>query len=295
MHRSAASKLYSPLFVVPIFLLFSVFFLLPNIIGLLLGFTDWSSYYPLNPTFTGIRNFIDIFGSSIFYTAVKNTFYFALVTTLAKLSLGFILAVILNSAAVRLKNLYRTIIFAPIVINPLVIALIFNALYNPTNGPINAFLRIIGLGFLEKSWLTDTGTAMNAICVMEVWMGIGVVFIIFLAGLQTVPKEYYESSVIDGANKIQQLRYITLPLVFQSITICTILCLGRGLAVFGQVYGLTNGGPADATQVYGTFIFKSFSQGLYGYSAAAGIIFTIILCGTSFLILGLFRKMEVEY
>lgn len=294
MRTSSVSRLYSPIFIIPAFALFSLFFILPNVAGMFLGFSDWSSFYPLNPTFNGLSNFVDIFGSSIFYTAVKNTLYFALLTSIVKIVLGFLLAIALNSA-IKLKNLYRTIIFSPVVINPLVIALIFSALYNPTDGPINAFLRVIGLGVLERSWLTDIGTAMNAICIMEVWMGIGVIVVIFLAGLQTVPKEYYESSTIDGAGSFRQFLHITVPLTFQSITINTILCLVRGMAVFAQVYGLTNGGPADATQVYGTFIFKSFAQGLYGFSAAAGLIFTVVICLISFFVLGFFRKMEVEY
>jgi ABC-type sugar transport systems, permease components len=271
-----------------------MFFILPNIAGLFLGFTDWSSFYPLKPTFNGISNFIDIFNSSIFYTSIKNTLYFAIITTVVKIFFGFILAILLNGA-VKFKNLYRTIIFSPVVVNPLVVALIFSALYNPTDGPINGFLRSMGLGMLQKDWLTDVNIAMNSICIMEVWMGIGVTVVIFLAGLQTVPKEYYESSTIDGASNLQQFIHITIPLTFHAITINTVLCLLKGIGVFAQVYGLTNGGPADATQVYGTFIFKSFAQGLFGYSAAAGILLSVVVSIVSFLLLGFFRKMEVEY
>ncbi len=294
MRSTNITKHYTPLFVMPAFILFSLFFIIPNIAGLFLGFTDWSQYYPLQPSFNGLNNFKDMVKSSIFITAVKNTFSFAISTTLIKVVLGLLLAIVLNNS-VKLKELYRTIIFSPVVVNPLVIALVFSALYNPTYGPINIFLKSVGLGFLQRNWLTDPGVAMGSIAAMEVWMGIGIIVVIFLSGLQTVPKEYYESAKIDGANETQQLLYITIPLIFQSLTICSILSLLRGIGVFAQVYGLTNGGPADATQVYGTFMFKSFGQGLYGFSAAAGLVFTIFVSLISFLLLGFFKKMEVEY
>jgi len=295
MHKAKIYNPYSAYFVLPALVLFGVFFILPNIAGMVLGFTDWNSYFPLSPRFNGLTNFKDMFDSSIFSISVKNTVYFTLVTTVVKMVLGFFLALLLTKA-IRYKNLYRTIIFAPVVINPLVVALIFSSIYNPTYGILNAFLKFVGLGFLTRDWLVVAGTAMNAICAMEIWMAIGITMVIFIAGIHSVPNEYYEAAKIDGASKFRQLVHITLPLTMYCITINTILCLIRGTSVFGQVYGLTNGGPADATQVYYTFIFKQFSQnGLYGYSAAAGLLFTVVISIVSFLLLWVFRKLEVEY
>lgn len=294
MFSARSLKPYSPWFVIPAFALFGLFFVVPNLTGLFMAFTDWSSYYPLKPSFIGLANFKDMFAESIFATAIRNTLYFALVTTFFKITLGFLLAIILNNK-IKFKSLYRTLIFSPIVVNPLVVAIVFSALYHPVRGPINVFLRNAGLGFLAKDWLTNTDYAMNAICLMDIWMGIGTIVVIFLAGLQSVPQEYYEASTIDGAGSFRQLIHITLPLSVHSLTISTILCLISGMKVFGQVYGLTNGGPADSTQVYGTFIFKSFSQGLFGYSAAASLVFSVVICLVSFLALRVFRKWEVEY
>lgn len=293
MGSKIISRNYPVLFVLPAFLMFTCFFVIPSIAGLGTAFTDWSIYYLLDPTFIGFQNFKDLFESSIFLTAIKNTLYYTVVTTIVTIVGGFALAIILNNQ-VKFTNMYRMIIFSPTVINPLVIALIFSSLYNPTHGLINSLLRNIGLGGLAQNWLTDPKIAMISICIMGIWMGIGSTLVIFLAGLQSVPLEYYESATIDGAGGFQKFRYITLPLTMHSLTVNTLLSLIGGLHVFGQVFGLTNGGPNGATQVFGTFIFKNFSDGLFGYSAAAGLIFTVVVSISCFTLLALFRRLEVE-
>lgn len=294
MHSKGLSRQYTVLFVMPAFLVFSLFFILPNLSGLVMAFTNWSSFFPLEPKFNGLQNFKDLFASPVFDIAVRNTLIFTVATTVFKITAGFALALILNNG-VKLKNMYRTIIFSPFVFNPLVIAYVFSALYQPSFGPINTFLRFVGLDFMAQNWLTDTKYAMWAICAMDIWVSIGAIVVIFLTGLQSVPHEFYEAATVDGAGGIRKFRHITLPLTVYSLCINTILCLIGGAKVFGQVYGLTNGGPADATQVYGTFIFKSFSSGLFGYSAAAGLLFTVVISLVSFLTLSLFRRLEVDY
>ena len=294
MTSKIISRHYPIVFVLPAFIMFTCFFVIPSIAGFVTSFTDWSIFSILDPSFNGIRNFKDLFASSNFYMAIKNTIYFTVVTTAATIFFGYIFAIILNNQ-VKLKHLYRTILFSPFVINPIVVALIFSALYHPTLGPINVFLKKIGLGFIAQNWLTDPKIAMLSICLMSIWMGIGGCIVIFLAGLQSVPLEYYESATIDGAGGYQKFRHITFPLTIHSLTINTILALIGGAGVFAQVYGLTNGGPAGATDVYGTFLFQTFSQGLFGYSAAAGLVFTVVISIFSYVVLALFKRLEVEY
>lgn len=294
MNNVGLRKYYTPWFIIPAIFLYALFFLLPNVLNLIVGFTDWSTYNFKDPRFNGLYNFTQIFTDPIFYTAVKNTLYFTFVTTIGKVIIGLFLAVILNRE-LKLKNMYRLIIFSPIMLSTIVVSLIFSAIYHPDNGIINVFFRVVGLGFLAKQWLIDPQYAMNCVCAMEIWTGIGFVMVIFLAGLQAVPKDIYESSNIDGTNEIQKLLYITIPLIFPTVTINTVFSLIGGMNVFGQVYGLTNGGPLNSTQVYGTFVFKSFANGLFGFSSAAGLIFTLVVSFASFLLLRFFRKFEVEY
>lgn len=291
MRKAGSYPLY---LVIPALILFLLFFIVPNIAGLFMSFTDWSAFDPLNPSFNGLENFKDLFDSSLFQHSIFNTIYFSIVTTVAKIALGFWLAILLHNQ-LRLKNFYRTLIFAPVVLNPIVVAVIFKALYEDANGPINVALRSIGLDSLALSWLTDPNIAMLSISAMDIWMGVGMSMMVFLAGLQSVPEEFYEAATIDGAGPWQKFIRITFPLTIYALMINTILSLVNGTKVFAQVYGLTNGGPADATQVYGTFLFKSFGSGLFGYSAAAGLLFTIVISIVSFLLLRMFKKLEVEY
>ena len=160
---------------------------------------------------------------------------------------------------------------------------------------MNQFLNSIGLHVLAKQWLVDERYAMNAIVVMEVWQWAGLNMLIFYSGMQAIPSEYYEAAEIDGASYWQEVRYVMLPLMVQSFTITFIFSIISGLKVFSQVYGTTNGGPADSTQVMATFLYRSFSHGHYGYSAAVGFVFMVLIMLFSAIVFGILRKKEVEY
>lgn len=287
-------KYYPFYFVIPAIILYTTFFIVPSFVGLGAAFTDWSMYYLLKPTYIGLQNFRDLFHSPNFMGAIKHTLMYTALHTVFVIVFGYFFAIVLNNQ-VTFRNTYRTIIYAPAVINPIVIALVFSALYNPTHGPVNVFLRKIGLNALALNWLTEPKIAMYSVIMMGIWVSLGSTIVIFLAGLQSVPADYYESATIDGAGGFKKFRYITLPLTMHALTVNTLLVLIAGLNVFGEVYGLTNGGPNGATDVFATFIFSNFSQGLYGYAAAAGLIFTIVVSISSFTLLGLFKKLEVEY
>lgn len=293
MSDSKVSKQYPYLFLVPAVGVYFVFTVLPNLIGIFLGFTDWTVYNLFEFKFNGLDNFKQMLSERNVRNAFGNTIYFTLFTTIAKNFLGLILAVIVNQN-LKTKNYLRTVVFMPLVMSPIVISVIFRALYEPENGLLNVLLRTIGLGALAREWLVDIKIAMTSVCLMEIWSGVGFCMIIFLAGLQSISKEYYESATIDGANEWQKLIYIIIPLVIQAFTVNILLSVINGLKVFGQVYALTNGGPADATQVIGTYIYKAFSQGTYGYASAIGLAFTVFVSIVSFLVVKPLRKKEVE-
>ncbi|RCX18865.1 carbohydrate ABC transporter membrane protein 1 (CUT1 family) [Anaerobacterium chartisolvens] len=284
---------YTLAFVVPAFSIYLIFFILPCIAQIFVAFTDWSLDFFNNPQFNGIDNFKMMFTDPVFFKALTNTIYYTVVTTVLKVSLGLAFAVILNRK-LKFTNIYRAIIFSPIMVSTVVVALIFNAIYHPERGLLNLFLRGIGLGALAKPWLLDVKYAMNAACVMDIWIGTGMLMAIFLAGIQAIPKDYYEAAVIDGANEFKKFFKITLPLIFSSLTVNTALGLIAGLKVFGSIFALTNGGPNDATQVVGTFLFRYFGQGMIGYTAAVGLVFTIFISLVSFFQIGWMRKKEVE-
>lgn len=287
------SKYYSMIFVMPAFLLFMIFFVLPNVASFALGFTDWSLFYFDDIRFNGLDNLKRLFSEKNFWICVKNTFYFAVVTVIGKNVIGFLLALLVQKST-KYNNLLRAAIFLPVTISSLVVAIIFLSIYNPTNGLLNTALGTVGLNFLQQDWLFNMKYSMNSICIMEIWQQTGFTMCIFIAGLQAIPADYYEAAKIDGASRSKQIRYITLPLILQSITVTLMLSIISGIKVFTQVYGTTNGGPADSTQVLSTYLYKSFGNGYLGYSSAVGLFTTVLIIVLTFGIIAFLRKREVE-
>ncbi len=281
-------------FVLPAMIIFMIFFIIPNLASFALGFTDWTIYNFDDMKFNGFDNFKRLFNEPNFWLCVKNTFFFAIVTVIGKNVVGFVMALIVNKTT-KYNSLLRGMVFLPITISALVVAIIFQSIYNPTNGLLNSFLKCIGLGALCQDWLFDVRFSMKAICAMEIWQQAGMCMCIFLAGLQAIPEDYYEAAKIDGASTLQQRIYITIPLMLQSINVSLMLSIISGIKVFEQVYGTTNGGPADATQVLSTYLYKSFGNGYLGYSAAVGLFTTLLVIILTFGVTSFMRKREVEF
>jgi len=265
---------YSMWFLLPAMAVFLLFFMLPNILNLFFGFTDWSVYNITTLHWIGLENFRDMLKEPLMLLSIKNTFIFTFATTILSNIIGFFLALALDSK-IRLRGLFRNVFFIPTTLSVMVVAPIFSALYDPNHGPINVALRAIGLNSLAVPWITDPAYAMIGIVVMSLWSGIGITMLLYLTGMQSLSKEYFEAGIIDGCNFWQKATRITIPLIMPAVTVNLVLSLINGLKVFGQVYALTNGGPNNATQVFGTFIFQNFSKGLYGYSAAISFAFTL--------------------
>lgn len=292
--KKRTKNIYPVWMAIPAFVIFFIFFIIPNVSGMVLAFTDWNVYFFDDIRFNGLDNFKKLFSEDIFRIALKNTFYFAFVTVIGKNILGFIMALLVNEGS-KYNTYLRTVMFLPVTISSIVVSIIFVSIYNPNTGILNQFLRLVGLGNLAQQWLVDSRYALNAIVAMEIWQWAGFNMVVFLAGMQSIPSDFYEAATIDGAGKWQRLRYITIPLMIQSFTVTFVFSIISGFKVFAQVYGTTNGGPADATQVMGTFLFKSFSEGQLGYSAAVGIVFMLMILAVTAVFLVLLRKREVEY
>jgi len=287
------SRYYSSWFLVPALTLFGLFFIVPNIANLFLGFTDWTIYYLYEIKFNGLYNLKTLFSEETFWIALKNTLFFTLVTVIAKLFGAFLLAALISRKA-RFNNYLRAVLFMPVMISGMVVGIIFVAIYNPQSGIINSFLRSVGLGALAREWLVDAKYAMTCICVMEIWQWLGFHMAVFVAGIQSIPEEYFEAATIDGANSFQRMMRITVPLIVPSFSVNFVFSLISGVKVFTQVFSTTGGGPADATQVFGTFLYKNFSDGLLGYSASVGLVMTLVILVITMASLPILRKAEVE-
>ncbi len=281
---------YPYYFVLAALVLYVAFFIIPSLSGIVYAFTDWNAYSD-EVNWVGLQNFQTIFSSGENYLSyISNTLVFTGITIILKTVFGLGLALLLNEGVKRFVNLYRVMIYLPAVLPTLVVALIFRSILNPATGLLNTFLRGIGLDSLAKPWLVDPHIALYSVIGVDTWKGVGYIMVILLAGLQTIPKEYYEAAEVDGANAWSRLRHITLPLLMPAIVVVTVLNVLYGLRVFDIVYALTNGGPGYATEVLSTEIFKAFSQGQYGLGTAISSILFVILMVAGYFVIRLLER-----
>lgn len=266
-------KNYPIYFLVPGLLIFTLFFLVPFFVGFGYSFTNWDF---IKSDFVGLKNYITILTDPTMNIAFKNTFLFAIVTTVGKVGLGLLLAVFLTRKF-ALTNYLRTIYYLPAVINTIAIGITFTAMMHPTKGLINTCLEAIGLGQITQSWLADPKLAMLSICFIEIWKWTGYTMMILLAGMQNISSDYYEAAEVDGATGWQKFRYVTLPLLMPSINNAVILSVIGGLKVFDIVLATTGGGPGVTTQVFNSIIYRSYSYNLQGEASAGTIILAVIV------------------
>jgi raffinose/stachyose/melibiose transport system permease protein len=286
------NKIYPWYFSSGAIILYTIFIVVPSLIGIYYSFTDWNSY-DVNKNFIGLENYKNIiFGDHVYLEFIKNTLIFTIFTTLAKTVLGLFVAILLVSG-VKAANLHRMIIFSPQVLSFLIVGLVFKSLLDPNNGFVNTTLRSLGLDFMAHSWLGSLTWAMPSVMGVDTWKGMGYIMVLFIAGLLAIPKELYEASEMDGAGFFQRLFRITLPMLFPTVMIATVLNLTYGLRVFDIIYVLTNGGPGSATDVINTAVYSAFAKGYWGLgSALSTILFVIMAIASVFIIRIMNRKGE---
>lgn len=284
---------YSYGLAVPGLILYLIFFIVPAVGGLLLSFVKVLGFDLSSARFAGFSNYADVFTQPHIRTAIVNSFTFAMITTVLKMVFGLMLAVALNKK-LAMTNAFRTIFFLPAVMNTVAVGLIFSSLMHPANGLINQFLRMLSLEQAAHAWLADIDLAIFSVCAIEVWKWSGFTMVILLSGMQTIGKEYYEASAIDGATAFEQFRYITLPLLLPAINNALILNIIGGLKVFDLIQATTQGGPGSATEVFGTIIFKSFGSGRLGEGCAASVLLAVIIAAIAMPTYKYIADREVE-
>ncbi|MDD3340109.1 MAG: sugar ABC transporter permease [Lachnospiraceae bacterium] len=262
--------------------------------GVFYSFTDWTSRSTDGVSFVGLENYVEIFTSNKDYVSgIFNTLKFTVVSNVLKLIPALLLAIMLQEK-MRGKNFYRTLLYLPSILPFVIIGLIFKSILNYNNGLLNGVLEFLQLGFLKQKWLSDLDVVWKSIFGLDAWRGIGYVMTIFIAGLSTIPKTYYEAAQIDGANFWQRLRHITLPMLSGAIMINLVFGLTYGLKVFDIVYVLTNGGPGHATEVMTTYSYQLYSSGQYGMATALNTILLIITLIVGVFVVRKIGKQEVQ-
>lgn len=262
-------------FIAPNFIGFAVFTLVPMVFAIVLSVLHWDGSNPI--TWAGLSNFRYLFSDFQFQAAFKNTVVYALGTVPLTLALALFVAVLLNQQ-IRGRNFFRTVTFFPYVASLVAVAAVWNALFNPSMGPVNMILMRLGVED-PPGWSADIDWAMFSVVFFSVWKNMGYYMIIYLAGLQGINGELYEASAIDGLNKWQQFWYVTLPQLSATTFFVLIMLTIQCFKVYDIIYMLTQGGPGTATlvMVYDIYnkAFLSWDLGLA--SAEAMILFGVVL------------------
>ena len=281
-------------FVAPALTLIGLFFFLPVAASLLLSFTDFD-IYALGRLdrlrFIGLENYRRLLNDPMFWTALKNTLYFVIVGGPLSVLVSLGAALLVNHRLTRFQGVFRTLLFLPVVTTLVAVAVVWRYLYHPRYGFLNYVLGMAGLPPID--WLGDPDWAMPAIILMAVWKNFGFNMVVFIAGLQSIPRRLYEAAEIDGADGWAQFRYITLPMLAPTFLFVTVITLIGYFQLFAEPYVMTQGGPADSTLSVALLMFQEgFRWWNLGYAAAvAFVLFLIILAGT--LIQGWLRRKRV--
>lgn len=274
---------------VPAFLLFAVFFLYPLSQGIWMSLTDWDGISRAN--FIGLRNFFDFFKDDRAMADIRNTLLFALGSAplLNLVGLGYAL---LMNGKFRGKSAARVMIYLPAIISPLIMGYIWYMLLQPDRGFLAHALELIGKSQWLGNWLGDYGACMVLLILVNVWQYAGMTMVIYLAGLQSIPEELYESAKIDGAGFRDSFRYVTIPMLLPSIRINVVTNIIGSLAVFDIVMALTDGGPGYSTETLSIYIMRMCYGSKTGYSTAVAIIMFFIILIPVMISMRLTREKE---
>ncbi len=269
------------LFIIPAVVLLAAFLLYPALQTVRYAFTDYNIMRPDRIKFCGLNNFIELFQDKDFWIAVKNTLHFTVLVVPFQTALALALALLISSRR-KGVSIFRAAYFSPQVTSMVVVAILWTVLYNsnPSSGLLNALL--VNLGMEPCGFLNDPKTAMNSITFMSAWQGAGYQMMIFLAGLQGIPKDQYEAASIDGAGKLKSFLYVTLPGLKNVISYVIMITVIQAMKLFTQPYVMTKGGPQNATRTLVYYVYEQgFQKRNFGYACAVAAVFFVIVISLS--------------
>ena len=277
--RKRDERVAAYIFVAPAVILLIAFLVVPMIYTVYFSGFKYQIMRPDAMKFIGFENYQKLFSDKNFWLALKNTVYFTVIVVPCQCALALALA-LLVSKKFRGVAVFRTMYFAPQLTSMVVISVLWSVLYNanPNTGLINSIL--VSLGMSPIKFLSDANTAMNSIIFMSAWQGVGYQMMIFLAGLQGIPRDQYEAASVDGATKFKQFLYITLPGLKGTIKYVIMITMIQAMKLFTQPYIMTQGGPKNSTKTLVYYIYtQGFQKGNFGYACSiAAVFFVIVVC-----------------
>jgi raffinose/stachyose/melibiose transport system permease protein len=280
-------------FITPALLLFSVIVFIPILVSVYFSFFDWDILSPRK--FVGLGNYIRmVTDDDVFFHAIWNMLFLLATSVVFQLTFGFFLAVLLTGK-IRGKEFYKNVFFLPAVLSSVAVGMMWTFIYNPKIGIINTLLHSLGLDSMEKLWLSNPNTAMWAITVVVSWQFVGNYMILFIAAIKNISEEIFEAAHLDGAIGWRLVWYITIPLVKPIIKVCIIMISVGSLKFFDLIYVMTGGGPANATEVLASYLYKrSFQQMEYGYGDALSVVLMVLCLIVTLLINKFITTSDVE-
>lgn len=280
------------LFMLPTVVLYSLFVLYPFVASFSLSLTDWNGADSVR-TFVGFDNYVRLVRDGVLRTALTHNLVWMVVGSAGGIGLGFLLALLVWHRP-RGFVLFRTVFFLPQVLGAAVVGIIWKLIYRPYKGLLYELGETFDIPFLRFPFLGETATALGAILAAAIWAGAGFFFVILLAGLQNVDRDLLDAARVDGASGAQRLRHVVVPQLAPIFTLVLVLALIGSLNVFDIVWAMTEGGPANSTEVIGTYSYtKAFLESNVGYAAALTMVMTALAIGVSAVLIRIRARQEV--
>jgi raffinose/stachyose/melibiose transport system permease protein len=279
---------YSNWFYLPSAIIYGVLFIIPTFASLYFSLTRWSLF---ESKFIGLDNFKLFFQEPALIKGFTNTLIYAVVTSGSKVVLGLLLAVLLTSQIVA-RGYLRSVVFFPVLVSTIGVGLTFTVLMNPERGLINGALGVIGIN--GPGWLTDPKWALLSVAAVDVWKGVGLATLIYIAGIVSIPREYIEAARVDGAGSWETFRRIVLPLSRPATVTVIILSLIGGLRSFDLIWAMTRGGPGFTSDVIASVIYKQYQAGFYGLSTAGNVVLFIVVTAVILPLSWFLNRKEVD-
>ena len=274
-------------FYAPAAVIYGVLFLIPTLLAFYFSLTRWTIF---ESKFIGFDNYVTFFQEPALVSGLWHTLIYAVVTSGAKVVLGMLLAVLLTSHIVA-RGYLRSVVFFPVLVSTIGVGLTFTVLMNP-EGLINDALGAIGIQ--GPAWLTDPQWALMSVALVDIWKGVGLATLIYIAGIVSIPHEYFEAAKVDGAGSWDNFRRIILPLARPATVTVIILSLIGGLRSFDLIWAMTGGGPGFTSDVIASVIYKQYQAGFYGLSTAGNVILFLLVTAIIFPLSRFLNRKEVD-
>lgn len=287
--RSARTRsAYPTWFYLPAAVIYGTLFLVPTFASFYFSLTRWTIF---KSTFIGLDNFTEFFQEPALVKGFVNTFVYAVVTSGLKVVLGLLLGILLTSQ-IRARGYLRSVVFFPVLVSTVGVGITFTAFMDPSYGVINKSLAAVGIE--GPGWLTDPSLALFSVALVDVWKGVGLATVIYIAGIVSIPNDYYEAAKIDGAGPWQLFRHVILPLSWPATSTVIILSLIGGLRSFDLIWAMTRGGPGFSSDVVASVIYKQYQAGFYGLSTAGNVILFLVVTAIIVPLSRFLARKEVE-